>query len=62
MIRATPKEVIFHRVTAYAKKPLLLAPDWCAYRWNGLVAIVDNLARFGGQGSHTARPFASVFP
>ncbi|PIW59386.1 TIGR01212 family radical SAM protein [Shewanella sp. CG12_big_fil_rev_8_21_14_0_65_47_15] len=50
LIRHTPKDVIFHRVTAYAKKPMLLAPDWCAYRWNGLVAIVDNLQRFGGQG------------
>ncbi|EGM69041.1 TIGR01212 family radical SAM protein [Shewanella sp. HN-41] len=49
-IRHTPKDIIFHRVTAYAKKPMLLAPDWCAYRWNGLVAIVDNLQRLGGQG------------
>ncbi|MGL5392354.1 MAG: TIGR01212 family radical SAM protein [Shewanella sp.] len=51
LIRHTPKEVIFHRVTAYAKKPMLLAPDWCGYRWNGLVAIVDNLERLGGQGA-----------
>lgn len=50
LIRHTPKEIIFHRVTAYAKKPMLLAPDWCAYRWDGLVAIVDNLQRLGGQG------------
>ncbi|MEN8616222.1 TIGR01212 family radical SAM protein [Shewanella baltica] len=50
MIRHTPAEVIFHRVTAYAKKPMLLAPDWCAYRWDGLVAIVDNLQLYGGQG------------
>lgn len=50
MIRHTPKEIIFHRVTAYAKKPMLLGPDWCGYRWNGLVAIVDNLAAQGGQG------------
>lgn len=51
LVRHTPKEIIFHRVTAYAKKPMLLAPDWCAYRWNGLVAIVDNLQRLGGQGA-----------
>lgn len=50
LIRNTPKHIIFHRVTAYAKKPILLAPNWCAYRWDGLVAIVDNLAQFGGQG------------
>lgn len=54
LIRHTPKDIIFHRVTAYAKKPMLLAPDWCAYRWNGLVAIVDNLQRLGGQGDALA--------
>ena len=57
IIRATPANIIFHRVTAYAKKPILLAPDWCAYRWNGLVAIVDNLKLHGGQGSNTSNPF-----
>ncbi|GGI69504.1 TIGR01212 family radical SAM protein [Shewanella gelidii] len=51
LIRQTPKEIIFHRVTAYAKKPMLLAPDWCGFRWDGLVAIVDDLAVNGGQGS-----------
>ncbi|AZG35251.1 MULTISPECIES: TIGR01212 family radical SAM protein [Shewanella] len=51
LIRHTPKDIIFHRVTAYAKKPMLLAPDWCAFRWDGLVAIVNELRDFGGQGS-----------
>lgn len=51
LIASTPKEIIFHRVTAYAKKPLLLAPDWCGYRWDGLVAIVNELKRNGEQGS-----------
>ena len=52
LIRHTPKEIIFHRVTAYAKKPMLLAPDWCAFRWDGLVAIVDDLKAKGGQGQY----------
>ncbi|MEZ9235436.1 TIGR01212 family radical SAM protein [Shewanella sp. 10N.286.52.A9] len=52
LIRHTPKEIIFHRVTAYAKKPMLLAPEWCAFRWDGLVAIVKNLAENGGQGHY----------
>lgn len=52
MIRNTPKDIIFHRVTAYAKKPILLAPDWCAFRWNGLVAIVNDLKAKGEQGSY----------
>jgi radical SAM protein (TIGR01212 family) len=52
LIRYSPKEIIFHRVTAYAKKPMLLAPDWCSYRWDGLVAIVDDLKAKGGQGHY----------
>ncbi|MBO2598490.1 TIGR01212 family radical SAM protein [Shewanella algae] len=51
LIRHTPKEIVFHRVTAYASRPVLLAPDWCAQRWIGLVALVDELAAKGGQGS-----------
>ncbi|KFZ38337.1 hypothetical protein HR45_07575 [Shewanella mangrovi] len=51
IIRRTPNDVVFHRVTAYTKPPMLLAPQWCASRWTGLVGIVDNLAEFGGQGS-----------
>ncbi|QFU21682.1 TIGR01212 family radical SAM protein [Shewanella eurypsychrophilus] len=52
LIRFTPKDIIFHRVTAYAKKPMLLAPDWCAHKWDGLVAIVNDLKAKGGQGSY----------
>ncbi|MCH1925396.1 TIGR01212 family radical SAM protein [Shewanella sp. C32] len=51
LIRRTPTSVVYHRVTAYAKPPILLAPQWCCGRWTGLTAVVDNLARLGGQGS-----------
>lgn len=60
MIRTTPADIVFHRVTAYAKKPELLAPDWCQFRWQGLVAIVDNLRQFGGQGAYTSTPFLGL--
>ncbi|QDF66294.1 TIGR01212 family radical SAM protein [Shewanella sp. SNU WT4] len=50
MIRATPKHIIYHRVAAYAQRPMLLAPDWCSRRWDAMVAIEDNLREFGGQG------------
>lgn len=59
MIRHTPANIIFHRVTAYAKKPMLLAPEWCGYRWKGLVEIVNNLKEHGGQGKYTEYPFIS---
>lgn len=50
IIRRTPPEVVFHRVTATARHPTLIAPDWCATRWPAAQAIHANLARHGGQG------------
>ncbi|MCW9058393.1 MAG: TIGR01212 family radical SAM protein [Gammaproteobacteria bacterium] len=41
LIRRTPAEVVFHRVTATAPRELLLAPDWCHKKWavlNGIEA------------------------
>ena len=51
MIRHTPWEVVYHRVTATARKPTLLAPEWCQNRWPAFNAIAARLVRDGGQGS-----------
>ncbi len=51
MIQNTPWEVVFHRVSATARKPTLLAPSWCDNRWPVLNAIAQNLVDGGGQGS-----------
>ncbi|MGB2078868.1 MAG: TIGR01212 family radical SAM protein [Vibrio sp.] len=51
LIQHTPKDVVYHRVTAYAKRPVLLAPDWCSYRWEGLTSLIHLLDKHGGQGS-----------
>ncbi|WP_035387440.1 TIGR01212 family radical SAM protein [Ferrimonas senticii] len=55
LIRRTPQEVVFHRVSAYARPPELLAPDWCGDKWLAMNAIVANLEQFGGQGSAAGR-------
>ncbi|QSX38982.1 TIGR01212 family radical SAM protein [Shewanella sedimentimangrovi] len=60
LIRHTPAQVLFHRVTAYAKRPMLLAPDWCSYRWKGQMAILDSLQALGGQGHYTDTPYRAV--
>lgn len=60
LIRRTPANIIYHRVTAHARAPLLLAPDWCGHKWLGLTAITERLAKLGGQGSLTDRPFIAV--
>jgi len=57
MIRHTPPEVVYHRVSASARKPTLLAPEWCENRWTAMVAISRALAEQGGQGSALGRPF-----
>ncbi|HGJ5872679.1 MAG TPA: TIGR01212 family radical SAM protein [Arsenophonus apicola] len=51
MIRHTPKNIIYHRICANARKPTLLAPDWCANRWLGMNALYQYLCHNGGQGS-----------
>ena len=51
IIRRTPWEVVFHRVTATARPPTLLAPQWCDNKWPTFNAIANHLNLHGGQGS-----------
>jgi radical SAM protein (TIGR01212 family) len=51
LIRHTPENIIFHRVSATAQKPNLLSPDWCQLRWPSLNAIAKNLHVLGSQGA-----------
>lgn len=51
LIRHTPKTILYHRVSANARKPTLLAPDWCENHWQSMNAIDNNLRHYGGQGS-----------
>lgn len=57
MIEMTPPEVVFHRLTATARKPLLLAPDWCGSKWTVINAIEQELTRRGTRQG--ARPLHS---
>lgn len=50
LIRYTPKTVIYHRISANARKPMLLAPDWCQNHWESMNAIDVNLRQLGKQG------------
>ncbi len=54
LIRHTPKEIIFHRVSATARKDVLLAPTWCLLRWPSINEICKNLDTHGGQASALA--------
>lgn len=57
MIRRTPASVVYHRVSATANAPTLLAPAWCAGRFDAIHAIARRLATAGGQGCETGKPY-----
>lgn len=57
MIRHTPREVIYHRISANARRPTLLAPLWCENRWTGMLEINRHLLAHGAQGSAHNRPW-----
>ena len=43
LIRKTPPDVTFHRVTATASPDILLAPQWCSKKWLVLNKIAEQL-------------------
>lgn len=45
MIEHTPMDVIYHRVTATASASILLAPDWCAKKWDVINRITREFHR-----------------
>ena len=57
MIRHTPAEIVYHRISASARRPTLLAPLWCENRWTGMVEIDRYLQENGVQGSALGRPW-----
>ena len=56
LIERTPWEVVYHRVTGTAAPDILLAPAWCAKKWDVLNGIANELARRGSrQGVRAGR-------
>ncbi|MCG9596505.1 TIGR01212 family radical SAM protein [Vibrio sp. Isolate25] len=60
MIRMTPPEVVFHRVSSAARRPTLLAPLWCENRWLAMTELEQTLQRDGAQGSLINQPFIYI--
>ena len=44
IVRRSPPELVFHRLTGTAEAGLLLSPGWCAKKWRALNAIAEGLA------------------
>lgn len=58
LIERTPAHIVYHRVTATASRDVLLAPAWCAEKWNVLNGIEFELRRRGTrQGIRAGTPF-----
>jgi len=57
LIRMTPPDVVYHRVSSAARRPTLLSPLWCENRWIGMTEIEKALNRDGAQGSLIGQPF-----
>ncbi|MEH0832862.1 TIGR01212 family radical SAM protein [Pectobacterium cacticida] len=57
MIRHTPPDIIYHRVSASARRPTLLAPLWCENRWTAMVELDRYLQTHGVQGSALGTPY-----
>lgn len=57
LIRNTPPEIVFARVSASVRDSSLIAPAWCRQRWPCLDRIGEILAAEGPQGSALGRPF-----
>lgn len=52
LVELTPPEVVFHRLTGTASPQVLLAPDWCQFKWRVIDGIAAELVRRGTcQGS-----------
>ena len=62
MIRRTPPDVVYHRVSSAARRPTLLSPLWCENRWLAMTEIGRALNRDGAQGSLLEQPFIYCKP
>jgi len=45
LIKRTPKDIIFHRLTGTASSKILLAPEWCSKKWLVLNALTTELVK-----------------
>ncbi|RMG34507.1 MAG: TIGR01212 family radical SAM protein [Gammaproteobacteria bacterium] len=49
LIEATPPEVVYHRLTGTASPSILLAPAWCARKWQVIDGIANLLQQRGSR-------------
>ncbi|WP_127475309.1 TIGR01212 family radical SAM protein [Sulfurivermis fontis] len=57
LVELTPPEVVYHRLTGTASLDILLAPQWCNWKWRVLNGIERELAR---RGTRQGQPRAAA--
>lgn len=57
LIARTPARIVFHRISATARSPFLMAPDYCEKKFPVIDSITCYLSRYGVQGSAIGDPF-----
>ncbi|USD65720.1 TIGR01212 family radical SAM protein [Vibrio sp. SCSIO 43136] len=62
IIQHTPSDVVYHRVTASARRPTLLSPLWCENRWAAMTDIGRALDASGAQGVALGDEFEYTLP
>ena len=55
LIRHTPQDIVFHRISATAKIEELLSPMWCEKRWPVQNRMGKLMQQLGGQGTALRR-------
>ncbi len=60
MVARTPADVVYHRLTGTAQESVLLAPQWCNWKWRVLNAITRKLAESGLEQGAMLAPLPSA--
>ncbi len=47
MVENTPESIVYHRLTGTASSDILLAPQWCQWKWKVLNGIENELSKRG---------------
>ncbi len=57
LIAHTPSRIVFHRVSATARAPFLVTPDYCQKKFPVIDAVTNYLNLYGVQGSAIGDPY-----
>lgn len=57
LVARTPSHIVFHRLSATARRPTLIAPDYCERKFTVIDRLTRYLSLYGCQGSALGDPY-----